>query len=184
MKGGRWRCAVVRRKKGRKEKVELLQSLDGGHRVNTRGAMRGEDEEERQQQYTESIPLGRVWVLGGSMCRVAWPIVCKGSRSSSKEPQKKKKRAQRPTDHRMHLNWFIKAPRPPPHPPPPPAGPGSSRSLSSAPPPPPPPGTRFAPLRPATMSASPRRARGFPATQWSSPLVPAPPANPIICQPP
>lgn len=28
-----------------------------------------------------------------------------------KSPQKKKKRAQRPTDHRMHLNWFIKAPR-------------------------------------------------------------------------
>lgn len=26
------------------------------------------------------------WVLGGSVCRVAWPIVCKGSRSSSKEP--------------------------------------------------------------------------------------------------
>lgn len=25
-------------------------------------------------------------VLGGSVCRVAWPIVCKGSRSSSKEP--------------------------------------------------------------------------------------------------
>lgn len=24
-------------------------------------------------------------VLGGSVCRVAWPIVCKGSRSSSKE---------------------------------------------------------------------------------------------------
>lgn len=37
-----------------------------------------------------------------------------------KSPQKKKKRAQRPTDHRMHLNWFIKAPRstlPPPSPP-------------------------------------------------------------------
>lgn len=29
---------------------------------------------------------GRVGVLGGSVCRVAWPIVCKGSRSSSKEP--------------------------------------------------------------------------------------------------
>lgn len=25
-------------------------------------------------------------ILGGSVCRVAWPIVCKGSRSSSKEP--------------------------------------------------------------------------------------------------
>lgn len=55
-----------------------------------------------------------------------------------KSPQKKKKRAQRPTDHRMHLNWFIKAPRPPPHPPPPPSGPGSSsppprNSLLSAP---------------------------------------------------
>lgn len=24
-------------------------------------------------------------ILGGSVCRVAWPIVCKGSRSSSKE---------------------------------------------------------------------------------------------------
>lgn len=39
-----------------------------------------------------------------------------------KSPQKKKKRAQRPTDHRMHLNWFIKAPRstllPPGHLPP------------------------------------------------------------------
>lgn len=34
-----------------------------------------------------------------------------------KSPQKKKKRAQRPTDHRMHLNWFIKAPTV--HPPPP-----------------------------------------------------------------
>jgi len=70
-----------------------------------------------------------------------------------KSPQKKKKRAQRPTDHRMHLNWFIKAPWPPPHPPPPPAGPGSS-SL---------PGTRVSPLRrPANTSASPRRAHTLP----------------------
>lgn len=67
-----------------------------------------------------------------------------------KSPQKKKKkRAQRPTDHRMHLNWFIKAPRPSPHPLPPPVGLGSSS----------PPGTRFSPLRPATTFASPRRAR-------------------------
>lgn len=47
-----------------------------------------------------------------------------------KSPQKKKKRAQRPTDHRMHLNWFIKAPTV--HPPPP------RFSLSRLRPPPPP----------------------------------------------
>lgn len=41
-----------------------------------------------------------------------------------KSPQKKKKRAQRPTDHRMHLNWFIKAPTVHPAcPPPPPRAP-------------------------------------------------------------
>lgn len=48
-KGGRWR-AVARRKKGRKEKVGVL-SLDGGQREQEE--TRGEDGEERQQQYEE-----------------------------------------------------------------------------------------------------------------------------------
>jgi len=61
-----------------------LPRLDGGHCANTRGRREGGGGEERQQQYGEYT--ARVWVLGGSVCRVAWPIVCKGSRSSSKEP--------------------------------------------------------------------------------------------------
>lgn len=57
-----------------------------GATARTQEVMRGEDREERQQQYRERVYSVRVWVLGGSVCRVAWPIVCKGSRSSSKEP--------------------------------------------------------------------------------------------------
>lgn len=81
-KGGRWR-AVARRKKDRKEKVGV-SSVSMGASVNKR--RRGARTERNGSNSTKSIPLGRVWVLGGNVCRVAWPIVCKGSRSSSKEP--------------------------------------------------------------------------------------------------
>lgn len=91
-----------------------------------------------------------------------------------KSPQKKKKRAQRPTDHRMHLNWFIKAPQHPPHPAPlsPPAGSGFSSpspspelaSLFSNRPP------RSSLLLAARAAPRPRRGRL---------LFPHPPVNPI-----
>ena len=54
---------------------------------------KGKNERKKERKKEEKVGRisnretnGRVGVLGGSVCRVAWPIVCKGSRSSSKEP--------------------------------------------------------------------------------------------------
>lgn len=52
------------------------EKIEGGVRRGCRG---------QQQQQRRSILLRSSRILG-SVCRVAWPIVCKGSRSSSKEP--------------------------------------------------------------------------------------------------
>lgn len=48
--------------------------------------MKERKKEEKVGRISNRETNGRVGVLGGSVCRVAWPIVCKGSRSSSKEP--------------------------------------------------------------------------------------------------
>lgn len=55
-KGGRW-CVVARRKKDRKEKVELSFSLDGGHRENTRG-------DEEQGRGGTAATVRRVYSVG------------------------------------------------------------------------------------------------------------------------
>lgn len=48
--------------------------------------MNREDTRESAEGGSAEYTTRPSWVLGGSVCRVAWPIVCKGSRSSSKEP--------------------------------------------------------------------------------------------------
>lgn len=73
-----------------------------------------------------------------------------------KSPQKKKKRAQRPTDHRMHLNWFIKAPTV--HPPPP----RFSLSRLRPPPPLPRPGSVRHPALPVSLPYRPPATVGRP----------------------
>lgn len=50
------------------------------------GRKQRKKERERGGPESNRETNGRVGVLEGSVCRVAWPIVCKGSRSSSKEP--------------------------------------------------------------------------------------------------
>lgn len=70
----RWRNGRKQRKE-RKGKEERKRRDESG--VGWRG-WGGEAIEKRTG--------GGVGVLEGSVCRVAWPIVCKGSRSSSKEP--------------------------------------------------------------------------------------------------
>lgn len=75
----------VRRKKGGKKKVKTL--CRWGHRANRRDrrGCRGQ-QQQSSRAATRSILFRPSKILGGSVCRVAWPIVCKGSRSSSKEP--------------------------------------------------------------------------------------------------
>lgn len=72
------------------KKWRWSNSSNGGSKQLPGGETDGNKErkKEREKGGPESNreTNGRVGVLEGSVCRVAWPIVCKGSRSSSKEP--------------------------------------------------------------------------------------------------
>lgn len=59
---------------------------DGNKERKGKERMKERKKEEKVGRISNRETNGRVGVLGGSVCRVAWPIVCKGSRSSSKEP--------------------------------------------------------------------------------------------------
>lgn len=59
---------------------------DGNKERKEKKRMKERKKEEKVGRISNRETNGRVGVLGGSVCRVAWPIVCKGSRSSSKEP--------------------------------------------------------------------------------------------------
>lgn len=64
-----------------------MEQLPGGETDgNKEREGKGKGERKKEERWAiEKRMGGRVGVLGGSVCRVAWPIVCKGSRSSSKE---------------------------------------------------------------------------------------------------
>lgn len=67
-----------------------MEQLPGGETDGNKGRKGKDGKKERKKKKRWAVSNretnGRVGVLGGSVCRVAWPIVCKGSRSSSKEP--------------------------------------------------------------------------------------------------
>lgn len=67
-----------------------MEQLPGGETDGNKGRKGKDGKKERKKKKRWAVSHretnGRVGVLGGSVCRVAWPIVCKGSRSSSKEP--------------------------------------------------------------------------------------------------
>lgn len=92
-KGGRWRRCTRKRKEARKgttvdeatsARTEKKRSTSGAGERGRGGAAAtaAAGASAAAAEYTTRPSR----VLGGSVCRVAWPIVCKGSRSSSKEP--------------------------------------------------------------------------------------------------
>lgn len=93
-RGARERAAIpISLKNGDGAAAAAASSFQVEKRTETKKGKERKGRKKKERRVGEAIEKrrgtgegGRVGVLEGSVCRVAWPIVCKGSRSSSKEP--------------------------------------------------------------------------------------------------